>query len=61
MPVLQTKQLRRRRPPSGRSAFHGSAGSTMGMRSSCAPEASISSRTMASILRITRRPSGMVV
>ena len=41
-------------------AFHGSAGSRMGILNSCAPEASISSRTMRSILRIDRSPSGSV-
>src|SRR6266498_2098775 len=33
----------------------------IGMRISCAPEPSISSRTMRSILRIVRRPSGSIV
>jgi len=42
-------------------AFQGSAGSTIGIRISCAPDASISSRTIRSILRIVRRPSGSVV
>ena len=41
--------------------FHGSAGSRIGIRNSCAPEAFISSRTIRSILRIERRPSGSVV
>ena len=33
----------------------------MGIRISCAPEPSISSRTMRSILRIVRMPSGSIV
>jgi hypothetical protein len=42
-------------------AFHGSDGSRIGIRISCAPVASISSRTIRSILRIDRSPSGSVV
>ena len=41
--------------------FHGSDGRRIGIRISCAPDASISSRTIASILRIVRIPSGSVV
>jgi hypothetical protein len=38
---------------------HSSAGCTTGMVHSMAPARFISSRTMASTLRITRRPMGM--
>ena len=40
---------------------HSSAGWTAGMKSSIAPARFISSRTIASTLRTTRRPSGIQV
>ena len=57
--VLDAQQLGAVCSASGPISCQSSAGCTTGISSSTAPARFISSRTMASTLRITRRPSGM--